>query len=573
MNSKRLFQILMLVGLSGLNVAQAATPGAADVIRSDQQDKTPVMPDQSEPVAAPVAPEEAVPEFTASDVKVKVSEFTFSGNTVIESAALAAAVASDVGRELDSKELLEVTKKVRRVYVSRGYILAVAYLPKQEIHDGKVEIAILEGRLGEIKVNVASDARFGQNAAQRIVDAHLKSGDLITDAKIERPLLLIRDMAGLDAHSTINPGKELGTADLTIEVIKSEDKRFIDGQIDIDNYGNRYAGEHRGGATVNLNSPLGFGDRLSLRGQFSFDETETNLVSLNYILPVGPYGTKVGASYSKINYKLGKNQEFIDQGVNGEAVVAGVNLIQPFVRRRGMNLFGKISYDYKDTDDYVDAAFTDDHKKVKSGTLELSGDLQDHYKGYNYGSLSFSSGDVEITDPNFKQNDQLSYQTEGHFSKVDWSFARLQQLPAEFYLFFSLTGQAASKNLQPIEKLALGGPNAVRAYPVGDAQGDDGQIYTLELRRKLPYVKLFSSNIIASAFYDWGQVDQWESPTAADLHNSLQRKGVGFGLSADSPAFQVNATVAWPKSGSPATGQSDTADRDPRFYLRAVKTF
>jgi hemolysin activation/secretion protein len=506
-------------------------------------------------------------------VKVRVSSFRISGNTAIDTGTLQAALAGDVGKELSSAELVDAAKKVRRIYTSRGYFLAVAYLPKQEIRDGVVEVAVVEGRLGQVRVKVAPGTRFSESQAQSIIDAHLKSGDLITEARLERPLLLIRDMAPLEVKSYLEPGKDLGTADLTVEVVPDPGRKLVDFEIDFDNHGVRFAGEHRIGATVHVNGPLSRGDRLSLRGQIA-EEPDTNLLSLNYILPVGPYGTKLALSYANLNYRLSKNAEFEALDAHGDAQIASVNVIHPVVRRRDANIFVRAGYDATDARDF---AGIENNKEVRAASIEVSGDLFDGWKGYSWGLLNFIAGDLDLLNTTTQRNDQLSGKTAGDFEVVRWSASRLQALPAEFFVLLSGTGQWASKNLDPLQEFFLGGPNAVRAYPVGDAPGDEGSRFTVEFRRDLPVVRLFGAPLTASLFYDWGRSHRNANPgdfIGEGNDVTLERGGYGIGLSSVKKgglAFRVS--VAWPDEDTPAPGQIDPAERDPRVYFQASMSF
>ena len=53
-------------------------------------------------------------------------------------------------------------------------------------------------------------------------------------------------------------------------------------------------------------------------------------------------------------------------------------------------------------------------------------------------------------------------------------------------LYAAINGQFASKNLDISEKMGLGGANGVRAYPEGEAYGDQGYVLNLEARCLLP---------------------------------------------------------------------------------------
>lgn len=84
--------------------------------------------------------------------RVLVKGFSFSGNTVISQLDLEAVTQSYIGRSLTLPDLEEVAATVTDLYRRKGYTLATAYVPQQEIRFGVVSITILEGRVGDIVV-------------------------------------------------------------------------------------------------------------------------------------------------------------------------------------------------------------------------------------------------------------------------------------------------------------------------------------------------------------------------------------------------------------------------------------
>jgi len=81
-----------------------------------------------------------------------VKAYKITGTSVMAGAELGSIVAPYVGREMDLTELEKVADLVTTEFRDRGYSLARAYIPAQEIKDGIVEIAVLEGKVGEIIV-------------------------------------------------------------------------------------------------------------------------------------------------------------------------------------------------------------------------------------------------------------------------------------------------------------------------------------------------------------------------------------------------------------------------------------
>jgi hemolysin activation/secretion protein len=84
--------------------------------------------------------------------KVLIKTVRITGNIVIGTVELEPIVQSYVGKELDLSELEKLAQTITEEYQRRGYTLARAYVPEQEVINGVVEIAVLEGRVGQIDV-------------------------------------------------------------------------------------------------------------------------------------------------------------------------------------------------------------------------------------------------------------------------------------------------------------------------------------------------------------------------------------------------------------------------------------
>lgn len=94
-------------------------------------------------------------------------------------------------------------------------------------------------------------------------------------------------------------------------------------------------------------------------------------------------------------------------------------------------------------------------------------------------------------------------------------------------------GQAAQDNLDSSEKIALGGPNGVRGWPVGEASGDSGAVLSVEWRKALGAQA--STGLTFSAFADSGHITQhknlWATALPAGQPNSYKLSSIGIGLS------------------------------------------
>jgi hemolysin activation/secretion protein len=137
-------------------------------------------------------------------------------------------------------------------------------------------------------------------------------------------------------------------------------------------------------------------------------------------------------------------------------------------------------------------------------------------------------------------------------------------------LYASVRGQLASKNLDSAEKMQLGGPYGVRAYPEGEAYGDEGYLATAEARLQLPRLLTVSGEFQLFGFVDAGAVNFAKNPWFSGS-NAAHRRGVGAGLSWISPSnLQLKGTYAHKLGGQEVTSERD---RDGRFWFQIAMTF
>jgi hemolysin activation/secretion protein len=540
-------------------------PDAGQVL---EQTKQPLrLPPPSEPVLPkPPDPKPALP--ASPQLRVKIDQFAFSGNTLFSEAQLQPIVQEFIGKELDFTGLNEAATKVRAFYRARGYFLAQAYLPRQVIREGRVEIAVIEGRIGQVELDRDPNARFADSLLVGIVGSHLKQGQVITEVGLERPLLLINDLPGAGVVSEIRPSKTIGAADLRVNVDQSPAR--ISGFVDADNEGNRFTGEYRFGTNLNWNTPLGYGDQATFRG-FVSDEGMW-YTRFAYLVPAGYYGTRVGVSYTRFDYRLAK--DFATLQANGEGEVKSIYAFHPVVRTRNTNFIVQAAYEDKKLIDRIESQASIEEREISDVKLGFVGDFRDGFLGggLNAYSFTYTRGDLGIEPPAVLALDLAGHNTQGTFTKYNFDARRLQRVTENLNVLLSVSAQRAVKNLASAEKFSLGGPNGVRAYPVGEATADTGVLSSLEGRFIVPGYKLLGADLTLLAFYDYGWARINEQPLPSDSENirSISGFGVGATLGAEG-SFILRASIASRASGD--APQSDPADRNPRVWLQAVKWF
>jgi hemolysin activation/secretion protein len=502
---------------------------------------------------------------------VNVSRFTFSGNASQSTELLQPLVANFAGKALTIDQLNDAAAAIRRYYRDHGWFLAQAYIPAQAPKDGVVDIAVLEGRIDKVTIKVHPDAPISAAYAEKMAAAFLQPGQTITENGIERPLLLLRDVPRVDAQSVIDPGSELGTASIVVNVVNDASAPVISGQVELDNFGSRFSGRNRIGAEINVNNPYGLGDQLSLRG-FVADTGGNGFGRAGYSLPVGPWGTRIGASIARLEYVLG--EELAAFKPFGVANIFSASASQPLIRSKYNNLYAQFIVERKNLTDRTTAPVSMETSSVSSARLQVNGDSHDGLAGVNQYSISLMHGSVSLDNPDrisLDQNPLSGPHTEGPFAKLVYSTQRLQQLTLNLQGMFSLSGQFSNKNLTSAEKFSIGGAGTVRAFPVGELIGDAGYAATAELRYAVPQMKSGDFDVVSTLFYDVGHVTRNHDNrrvNAATNERTISGYGVGLNLGYGNK-YLLKVSVAWPAIG---TSESEP-NKKPRLLAQAIIGF
>ncbi|MHB8473997.1 MAG: ShlB/FhaC/HecB family hemolysin secretion/activation protein [Gammaproteobacteria bacterium] len=497
---------------------------------------------------------------TAGSINFTVKSFRISGNGRIATKELLPLIQAYCGDKRSLADIENAAARITEYYHSRGYLVARAYIPPQKITNGSIEIAVLEGRYGQTILKNKSATR---DAVLKRFLAPARLGEAIDANRIDRALLLIQDTVQTGSvNGVLRAGGATGESDFEVSVSRSP---RVTGRLEADNYGVRVTGRDRIGGSLQIHSPTGRGDRLEAKILTSGHGQDYG--RLAYDLPLGGQGLRLGIGYTESRYRIG--EEFSALDAYGRARVWSARATYPVVRASRFNLYSDVSYDHKSLDDHMGSIPSDTNKQSDVGAVGLSGDHADERGGITTFSLRLDTGNLRIETPAAIANDNATARTNGNYNKLSYGLARYQPVVGNTVLFMSLSGQQASKNLDSAEKLSLGGPFGVRAYPVGEAAGDDGYIVNMELRYGLPR-PVMGAKLTLVGFVDAGSIRVNHTPfLVGSNERHLSGSGVGSTLAAPGH-INVQFTYAW-KLGD-ARAVSD-ADRSGRLWLQFEKNF
>lgn len=558
--SKIFSRMLPCIGLAVCGVALAQTPPDAgslsrQIEREQPTPKSQPAPDlRLEQQAVPVAPITDQKEITVNSLRVTDMQ-------VFSEADLLAVTGFTPGSELSLADLRKIAAKIALYYHTRGYFLAQAYLPAQDIKDGVVMIAIIEGKYGA--VSLRNQSKLSDGVAKRLLEG-LDVGDPVAIGPLESRLLLLSDIPGVAIKSILVPGASVGASDLIVDVMPGQ---RVTGSLDVDNAGNRYTGENRIGASVNVNDLSGHGDVATVRALTS----GSGLGYARAAYQVQVSKAKVGVAYASMKYRLGK--EFEPLQASGTANIASLYGALPLIRSRSNNLSLQLNFDAKSFQDRADASSTVTDRKARTLMLSVLGDHRDSLAGGGVSqySLTWTSGNIDINSAAALATDSATVRSNGHYDKLAINAMRLQSVTDSISFYAAISAQLASKNLDISEQIGLGGASGVRAYPAGEAYGDQGYLLNLEARYLLPkFSERVAGRMQLVGFVDTGSVTLNRNPwSAGPNHRTLSGAGLGINW-IDDNNFVVKAFYAHKLGNAHAMSAPDESGR---FWLQAVKYF
>ena len=476
---------------------------------------------------------------------------------VLPAAQLEQMVADYTKKEQTLAAMQQAANIITKYLRSKGYPLAQAYIPAQNIEGGVVEVAVLIGRIGEIVIKNTSSI---QDAAIRKQLIALQPGGYITQAKLERAALMANELSGVDAKLTLTPGKTTGLTDVILTVQPKGSK--ISGSASVNNWGNRYTGSWQWGTSIKLSNLSQSGDNASLY----LTTAGKGLLSGNlfYQIPVME-GGKLNLGYSRMRYELSNNPDFDPATDYGDANTVHADFTYMISRSRASNLNLIIGYDNKRLQDYFKGNIT--NKKSRMYSVGISGDSNDAWGGGGATAYGITHYQGRLAG----ESSETTIENLGNWHKTSYSLMRMQNVTDNVSLFVALSGQKAGNNLDSSEHFSLGGATGVRAYPINEASGDEGWLLNTELRWLLPK-KIGRGSVQLVAFYDTGtsQINKYQNPQDISS-NRRSLSGAGLGINYTVPSdYYIKAHYAW-KTGSEAA-KSDT-DKSGRFWLQVVKLF
>ena len=430
------------------------------------------------------------------------------------------------GKRVTVAWIYDTANALEHAYAEAGYFLARIVIPPQQLVDGgTMHLTVIDGVIERVEVRDVPKRQRAVAAARlkAVVGVHHLTLD-----EIERRLLLVSDLPGLQVRSTLTAGSRPGGTLLVLQGTQ----RYAAGTFGFDNRLPASLGTWSLNASAALNSVLGLGEQtyFSIASTPDIGLPRLRVLGGGIVLPIGADGLTVNPEYTKsLARPIPPAGTPATQG-DFERLALRANY--PLIRTRAENLTLQGSLEW------------DDERLIVIGfATEL---YHDDYAAARLRAIYTFSPEPDIP---VQLTGSLSHGLAGRTPTAALPLSRLGagpnftaaaieanlQYPLPASLVLAVTGRAQTSFDSPLmlsEQFALDGVAALSAFADGTFSVDQGASLRAELRRPLALPVAGQSVIFTPYLFGAGGWGELIMPTAVE-HRDRGAGAAGFGLRTD----------------------------------------
>lgn len=456
-----------------------------------------------------------------------ITRFEVEGNTLLDSAAVQAAVAGFAGKDRDFGYVERALAALESAYRKRGFSLVKVLLPEQELNEGVVHLKVVETRLGKVRVtgNVFHSTANIRRSLPAIAEDTIPNADALS-----ANLRMANENPSKKLNLQLQSGDQPGVIDAVVAV--ADEKTWSAGAV-LDNSGFESTGRTHVTAQYQNFDVGGLDHVFSLQYTTSVeDPSKISVYGAGYHIPLYRQADSLDfyGSYSTVNTGS-VSAGLLDLTVSGAGTVYGAHFNHELPR------FGR--YDSQLVVGFDRKAFRND---IGFQGLQLGGDVTVDPFSLSYvgqwalpaGNLNFYltgvrniPGGSQASDANFAAARSGATSSYG-LLRYGAGFTR--PLPRDWLIRLTFNGQATRDALVPGEQFGVGGAASVRGLQERAISNDKGftanaEVYTPNL---CAAVRGGAMRCTALGFFDDGHVSRNEALPGEATHESATSAGVGL---------------------------------------------
>ncbi|MBN3005730.1 ShlB/FhaC/HecB family hemolysin secretion/activation protein [Chromobacterium alkanivorans] len=430
-------------------------------------------PSPLNPVAAPAVAE---PHQGAC---FEVKRIELEGMPVAWRGWLPAAAARWQGRCLGLVQLDQVVAELSNAMVERGYVTSRVYLPEQNLGQGRLRLAVVPGRIHQIRLKDGPGDRGLASAFPQ------GAGDILNVRALEQGLEQLGRVPTQQATMEIVPGQQPGESDVAVSRSRA---RQLTGQLSLDDSGQPATGRLQSNASLLLGGATGFNDLLSLSWSQDAEHIAHPLSQAHTVSWLLPWGDWTAfASYSAFAYRQtvqAVNQSFSSSGHSRNTQLSLARLLH---RDQSSKTELKASLTRKASRSFIeDAEIAPQRRDLTIAGLELS---HRRYLGEAVldASLGYQRGIGGWGAQNEAQTAAAGFTARHELFQSRLALQLPLRLGGQTWRWSSeLRGQYSADPLLPSEQFSIGSRYTVRGFNSNSLSGRGGLYWRNELSAPLP---------------------------------------------------------------------------------------
>ncbi len=368
-----------------------------------------------------------------------------------------------------------VADTITNYYRTRGFILAKAYIPKQEVRDGVVNLTLLLGMLGDVDVNGATIYK------DRVIEGAFKSmlGKPVTAKATEERLFLLNDYPGISVNGFFEACCQVGDSKLNVNVT-SQDR--LQANVRFDNHGSEQTGDNRLYGELLWNNPAGIADQLQLGVLQTGNPSNSTFGQFRYNTRVLSPKLTLELGFSSNDFVLGGGNSEDVEALQLEGETNVFDFSASYALRRSRKVNHSIGLSFQGIESLLDSRI-----EQLNASLSLDDEIRNLSLLYSFDFLDESNNMLHVLNASFTSGEFI----EGNLQAVEGSIIGQDKdytiFSADYTLLTTVKVpftdintriisrsalQLAGSSLSSISQFSLARPSRVRGFEITQFSGD-----------------------------------------------------------------------------------------------------
>ena len=443
-----------------------------------------------------------------------------------------------MGKAVTLRDLNGICRQISSYFEENQQPVVSAVVPQQEIRGGVVQVLVVRGKMGEVRVE-GNQWFETENLKKNI---RTPSGEDLNLGTLTDDVAWMNNNPFRQVQPSLTPGEKPGQTDVVLDV---KDRFPVRPFASVDNFGVQSLGYNRFSTGFTVGDVWTGWDQ-QFNYQFLMSGSDAQLLSNSGSYTVAlpwQHSLNIFGTYSKADPNASgaydQSGYYWQTSMRYNIPLPTLSLLEGLDYRH-QTYFG---YDYKvnNTDIFFQGQAISSTFNGFVGTYSIS----QFVFGYSLnmvdplGSTAFetvlfgSPGGMGSNNSN-SAFQQINGGAEAQYIYGKFSLNRLFRLPGDASVLLTGQIQQANTNLMPSESFGIGGYDTVRGYDQRAANGDNGYLGNIEFRS--PPISFWQmageaealDQMVFLAFLDYGQVLQYSPDSVTSENWHLMSIGPGM---------------------------------------------